>query len=162
MVWDFLDELFDDSWGDGTEEFRGRKANKLQELAKDMNDVTQAAVCEPMYSEYSIIAQYVIPRAIKLHGKTQLRCNEQGQESAGQLLKRIIKSGANKRRRASEFYRRKKLSTGETVLIKCNFTETCTVTSIATFRLRMDLIGKGKSRLHAKQRAGHKQGQLKN
>ena len=161
IMWDYLDELFDESWDDSTTAARQVKANKLRELGKDMNQVTKAALSEPAYSEYASIAQYVIPRAIELHGQLVLRSNEQGQESAGQLLKKILKQGSNKRRRAGTYLRKNKLNSGEDVLVECNFSQTATVTSMEVYRMRMDVIATGKSRLHAKFRQGHKQGELK-
>ena len=138
-----MDCLFDEDWDDSTQENRTQKANTLQEMAKDMHSIMRAALYEPGFSEYEYVAEYVIPKAIKTHGKVVLRCNEQGQEAAGQMLKRIIKFACNKRRRVSDYYRKKKNKDGEIVLVKCQYNKTTTVSSLETYRLRADVIAAG-------------------
>ena len=47
-----------------------------------------------------VVSELVFPLVIRLHGMRVQRANEQGQEQLGQLLKRIVKYGVNKRRKA--------------------------------------------------------------
>ena len=84
--------VYYDDWEDD-EQGREKKAKELQEVGKRTNDAVKAALSYPVFSEYMTVSEFVVPHMIKKHGKLVLRANEQGQEAAGQMIKRMIKHG---------------------------------------------------------------------
>ena len=91
--WEATDELIvDTDWVDD-EEGRKKKKVKLAEVGKRANDAAVRALPKAVFSEYQTVCEFVIPHMIEKYGKLVLRANEQGQEAAGQMIKKMIKSG---------------------------------------------------------------------
>ena len=65
----------------------------MAEVGKRSNEAVGRALPKAVFSEYQTVAEHVVPYMIKKYGKLCLRANEQGQEAAGQMIKRMIKSG---------------------------------------------------------------------
>ena len=86
-AFDFVDELVNWDWDDETELGKKKQAAKLQALGNAANKALTRALTTPCYSEYNAVIEHVVPRKIREYGKLVLRANEQGQESAGVLLK---------------------------------------------------------------------------
>ena len=92
VAFDAIDMLvWGDNWIDD-EEGRKKKAAELKKIGKNANDTATRALTYAVYSEYSTVAEHVIPFMISKYGKLVLRANEQGQEAAGQMTKKMIKT----------------------------------------------------------------------
>ena len=156
-AFDFLDELYDwDNWEDD-KEGRKKKASKLKQLGKAANVALKRSTNFPCMSEYNDVIEHVIPRMIESHGKLVLRANEQGQESAGQMLKALLRNSANKRRKIGEYMRRKKNGT----MTLCHFNKTATIGSTETLALKLNAYHTVESKLTTKLRGGHKVAEMK-
>ena len=164
LSWEYIDSLMDDEWEDATQEQRTKKANSLRKLAKDVNRAETRALHAgvPVFSEYQHIIEHVIPVLIEKWGKLVLRSNEQGQESLGALLKRLLKNSVNKRRTVGTYVRKgKKLEPGfegpqapDKVFA---FNDTATKQSLAFLRMKVDAMHRCNSRLTKKMRLGKAQ-----
>ena len=87
-----------------------------------------------------------------MHGKLVLRANEQGQESAGQLmLKKLLRNSVNKRRKVKEYMRKGK--GGKFQLHK--FKKTATIASTEMLALKQAAMHRINDRLAKKLRGGH-------
>ena len=94
-----------------------QQAVKVRELAIEANEALIRLQKKALFSQYQMISEETFPYMIRKWGSRVQRANEQGQEQLGQLLKRIIKYGVNKRRKAGSYLRLGKL---------CQYTATAT------------------------------------
>ena len=160
LAWDYIDALMDEDGDDSTQELRDQRASKLRQLAKECNRAENRALSEgPVFSEYQRIIEHVIPVHIGTWGKLVLRANEQGQESLGALLKRILKNGVNKRRKIGTYTRKGKFrkdgEEGPEVPNKVSkFEDTATKESLAMLALKVDAMHDTQSHMTAKRRLG--------
>ena len=163
QAWDYIDELMDEEWDDATEENKKGKANLLRKLALDANrSETRALQGGPVFSEYQHVIFHVIPAMVEKNGKLLLRCNEQGQESLGALLKRMLKNGVNKRRKVGKYVLKgskpRRGCEGPANLDKVfDFKNTATKESFAMLSLKVHANHDVTSRLTKKKRMGQAQ-----
>ena len=99
-----------------------------------------------------MISEDVFPMQIRRWGARVQRANEQGQEQLGQLMKRILKYGVNKRRKKGQYLRLGKL---------CTFSCTATQQGMEKLCQKLDVANGSHHRLMAKQRRGMCQAQKK-
>ena len=154
----------DDEWDDSTEASRSKRATELRELAKDANRAeTRALFDTPVFSEYQNVIEHVIPAQIEKWGLLVLRSNEQGQESLGALLKRMLKNNVNKRRTIGKYVRKEKVKKDGTVLKEkiSDFINTATKESLAMLAIRIDAMHTTESRMTHKRRLGQMQKAIK-
>ena len=85
-----------------------------------------------------------------------LRANEQGQESAGQMLKKLLRNSVNKRRKIGSYMRK-----GKGGLMKeCKFNKTATIASCQTLALKLNAMHTTNSKFTQKLRGGHKRAEI--
>ena len=136
-AYDYIDALVDWDWEE-TEVGKKKKASEMMSLGKAANKALTRALVTPCFSEYNTIIEHVVPKKITEYGKLLLQANEQGQESAGQMLKKLLRHSANKRRKMKDYMRKGK--NGKLTL--CKFKKAATIGSTETLilALRLDAL----------------------
>ena len=145
---DELDAPFDDA----TQACRDVKAERVREMAEFANKALVRCSDRALFSQYQSVSEEAFPELIRMWGTRIQRANEQGQEQLGQLMKRILKFGVNKRRKKGKYLRLGKL---------CQCSNTATQQGLEKLIQKLDVANKSNHRLLAKQRRGMDQHRLK-
>ena len=109
-----------------------------------------------------MIEEVLIPVQIERWGRLCIRANEQGQESLGALLKRLLKNSVNKRRTVGDYVLKgARPALGAQGPVNADkvfkFNNTATKESLALLSLKVDAMHKTESRLTRKKRLGQMQ-----
>ena len=160
-AYDFLDELHKWESFEDTTEGRRRLAVKIRELGKAANESLTRALTSAAFSEYNSVIEHVLPWMIQEYGHLTMRANEQGQESAGQMLKMLLRKSCNKRRTISSYMRRKKNKDGTITMMECKVKKTATISSTEVLALKLDAMHTVNAKLTKKLRGGHKVAEMK-
>jgi hypothetical protein len=149
-AFEYIDELARDFDFDDTTLGRKKKADRLRSLGKATTNALLTALTKPAVSEYNVVVEHVIPLMVERYGKLFFQSNEQGQESAGQMIKSLLRHSANKRRKVSDYFRRTK--SGELKL--CHFKKTATIATGTTYAMKQDAMHNVDDRFTQKKRGG--------
>ena len=103
-AYELIDQI-DKPHGESAAEIE-KQAADVEKAAKAANEALLRCKRRAMFSQYETVSEKVFPMMIRRWGSRVSsrvqRANEQGQEQLGQLMKRILKGGVNKRRRKGE------------------------------------------------------------